>query len=79
MSDEIAGGDAGFDSRSPNLDLHHAVSETFVTDDDLEGDADEVGIIEFDSGAIGTVVPQNFETCGHQIGIEPCGSLDGRF
>lgn len=75
MGDKITGCDAGFDSSSSSLDLHYAVRKAFVTDDDLEGSADEIGIIEFDTGAIGTVIPQHFDACCHQIGIESCGNL----
>ena len=79
MGDKMIGRDAGFDSGSPDLDLHDAVRQTFVADDDLEGSTDEIGIIEFDTRAIGTVVPQYFDARRRQIGIEMCGGSDRLF
>lgn len=79
MSDKIIRCDAGFDSAASNLDFHDAVRKAFVADDDLERSADEIGIIEFDTGAIGTVVPQYFHPCRHQIGIQACGGLRSLF
>ena len=73
------GDDAGFDLRSSNFDFYDTVRKTFVANDDLKGSADEIGIIEFDAGAIGTIIPQYFDACRHQIGIETCGSLGSLF
>lgn len=79
MGDKLIGRDAGFDSSSSNFELHDAVRKTFVANDDLEGNTDEVGVVEFDPGAIGTVVPQYLDSCRHQIGIETCGNSGGLF
>ena len=79
MSDKIVGCNAGFDSRAPNFDLYDAVRKPFVADDDLEGSADKIGIVEFDTGAIGTVVPQYFKAGIQQIGIETCSGLGRLF
>ena len=75
MSDKIVGCDAGFDSRAPNLDLYDPVRKPFVADDDLDRERPRIGIVEFDTGAIGTVIPQYFKARTHQIGIETRSGL----
>ena len=75
MDDKLTACNAGFDSSSPNLDLRDAVRKTFVANNDLKGNTDEVGVVEFDAGAIGTVIPQYFKARTHQIGIETRSGL----
>jgi len=49
--------DAGFDPGTSNLDFYNAIRKAFVADDELEWGADQIRVIEFNTGAIGTVVP----------------------
>jgi len=63
MLNEFSGSDARLDAGAPDFYLDDTFRETFVSDDDLEWGANEVGIIEFDAGTIVTVVPEDFEAC----------------
>jgi len=58
---EFSGSDARLDAGAPDFYLDDAFGETFVSDDDLEWGANEVGIIKFDAGSIVTVVPEDLE------------------
>ena len=61
MLDKFRGGDARLDAGASDFYLDDAVCEAFVSDDDLEWSANEVGIIEFDAGSIVTIIPEDFE------------------
>lgn len=79
MGDNIAWCDTGFGSGSASLNLYDTVRKPFVADDDLERRADKIGVIEFDTGAIGAIIPQDFDACRHQIGVETGCSLSRPF
>ena len=61
MLHEFSGSDARLDAGAPDFYLDDTFRETFVSDDDLERSANEVGIIEFNAGPIVTVIPEDFE------------------
>lgn len=62
MLNEFSGSHARLDAGAPDFYLDDTVRETFVSDDDLEWGADEIGIIEFDTGPIVTIIPEDFES-----------------
>lgn len=62
MLDKLSGRDARLDAGAPDFYLDDAFREAFVSDDDLKGGANEVGIIEFDSGPIVTIIPEDLES-----------------
>ncbi len=65
VGNKLTGCDVGFNSGSSNLDFYNAVRKAFVANDELEWGADQIRVIEFNAGAIGTVVPQDLDACRH--------------
>ena len=59
-----------FDSVLSNLDFYDTFCKPFVSDDDLERSPHQVGIVEFDAGSFVPIVPEYFDACRLQIGVE---------
>ena len=55
--DQIMGGYPRLVSPLPDLDLYDSVGETLVANDNLKGDSNQIGVIEFYACSIRTIIP----------------------
>lgn len=62
MLNEFSRSYSRFDTSAPDFYFDDTFGETFVSDDNLEWSANEVGVIEFDAGPIITIIPEDFES-----------------
>ena len=62
MLNEFSRRHSRFDTGAPDFYFDDTFGETFVSDDDLKRSANEVGVIEFDSRPIITIIPEDFES-----------------
>lgn len=57
IGDELPWCNSGLNSASSYLRFNDAICQALVADDELEGCANQVGIVEFNTSSIGSIVP----------------------
>jgi hypothetical protein len=57
VGDQITWGYARLGSTPSNFYLYDAVGKTLIAYDDLEGDPDQISVVEFYACAIRTIIP----------------------
>ena len=57
IGDELIRCDSGLDSASSYLRFNDTICQALVADDELKGCPNQVGIVEFNTSSIGSIVP----------------------
>src|SRR5579884_179359 len=60
---------------SAQFEFDAAVFERAPADNGAQGQADEIGVVEFDTCRFQSVIIEDFHSCGYQVGVELVGDL----
>ena len=77
MTDNVRRSHARLRARFTNFYFDDSVGQSFVSYDDLEWRADQIGIIEFHTRSFFSIIPEHLEAGGQEILIETDGRLSG--